>query len=149
MPIQSRLAARVLVIDEAGRVLLFEGGDPGRPDAGTWWFTPGGGLETGETPLDAARRELREETGLLTTELDGPIHSQDIEYEFQGTLYQQHEDFFVVRAPAFEPDRSGWTVLEQATMSSARWWSRDELASSDELVYPQQLLSLLRSIDPG
>jgi len=48
-----RYAARVLLLDEAGRVLLFRGGDPHRPEAGTWWFTPCGGLDAGETVEDA------------------------------------------------------------------------------------------------
>jgi len=34
------------------------------------WYTPGGGLDPGESPLDCARRELLEETGLAPT---GPL----------------------------------------------------------------------------
>jgi hypothetical protein len=33
----------VLLLDDAGRVLLFRGGDPAAPERGTWWITPGGG----------------------------------------------------------------------------------------------------------
>ena len=44
-----RVAARVLVVDRDGAVLLLRGGDPHRPEAGTWWFTPGGGVDDGES----------------------------------------------------------------------------------------------------
>jgi 8-oxo-dGTP pyrophosphatase MutT (NUDIX family) len=47
LPRRKRRAARVILIDERGRVLLLRGSDPGRPEAGTWWFTPGGGVEPG------------------------------------------------------------------------------------------------------
>ena len=54
--------ALVAAFNEAGKVLLLK-----RPDdvhCGGLWSLPGGKLEDGETPLDAARRELREETRL-------------------------------------------------------------------------------------
>ncbi|MBC7679310.1 MAG: NUDIX domain-containing protein, partial [Pseudorhodobacter sp.] len=60
----ARTAARVLLLDGRDRVLLFRGGDPHLPERGTWWFTPGGGLDPGEQTVDGAVRELFEETGL-------------------------------------------------------------------------------------
>ncbi|MCP2014252.1 8-oxo-dGTP diphosphatase [Deinococcus sp. HSC-46F16] len=48
----------VLIQDEGSRVLLQHRGDDGL------WGTPGGGLDPGEGFLEAARRELWEETGL-------------------------------------------------------------------------------------
>ena len=51
-----------LMIDGDGRVLLAER-PPGKHLAGFWEF-PGGKLETGELPLEALARELREELGI-------------------------------------------------------------------------------------
>ncbi len=60
-PLPLRLAARVVVLDPAGRVLLLRYDDP--PPNGVHWVTPGGGLDAGEEPPHAALRELAEETG--------------------------------------------------------------------------------------
>ncbi|MGH3586767.1 MAG: NUDIX domain-containing protein, partial [Pseudonocardia sp.] len=56
-----RVAARVLLVDPAQRLLLFHGADPHVPEK-SFWFTAGGGLEPGEELLPAAVRELSEET---------------------------------------------------------------------------------------
>lgn len=60
-----RLAALAVVIRD-GQVLLVRRRNA--PDAGLWGF-PGGHVDLGETALDAAARELREETGVIARPL--------------------------------------------------------------------------------
>lgn len=61
-------AAGILFVSD-GRVLLLRRADTAQDAPGTWGF-PGGGIETGETPETAARRELQEECGYDYT---GPL----------------------------------------------------------------------------
>lgn len=55
-----RPAARLMVTDGDGRLLLFRFTPDDRPP---FWCTPGGALDEGESFEAAARRELFEETG--------------------------------------------------------------------------------------
>ncbi|MEA2675067.1 MAG: 8-oxo-dGTP diphosphatase [Chloroflexota bacterium] len=63
------------VIRRDGRLLLARVA-PGYPAAGIWTL-PGGGLEFGETPWDAAVREVEEETGLVARITSEPVVYSD------------------------------------------------------------------------
>ncbi|WBB70430.1 NUDIX domain-containing protein [Micromonospora sp. WMMD812] len=142
-----RRAARVLLVDADGRALLFAGFDPARPEH-RYWFTPGGGLDSGESSAAGAARELAEETGLrlAPTELGEPVWRETVEFPFDGVWYRQEQEFFLVRVPSWEVDTSGFDAIEQASTTGHRWWSVAELAASPELYYPNDLPELLTRV---
>jgi 8-oxo-dGTP pyrophosphatase MutT (NUDIX family) len=143
----ARLAARVLLIDEAERVLLFHGIDPADP-SDEYWITPGGGLEPGESPAQGAVRELFEETGLRVdrTELGEPVYRNVVEFSFDGRRYRQEQDFFLLRVPSWEVDTTNFDDVERVAVDGYRWWFVDELESSAERFYPELLPTLLRRL---
>lgn len=143
-PVQERRTARVLLTDPEGRVLLFADSDPGVPGY-RWWITPGGGIEPGESDAKAALRELHDETGLRLHpgKLHGPVATRSVWHGYTDKIVRQRETFFAATVPVFELDLSGHTDDERLTMTAHRWWSRDDLAATDEAIWPRNLVQLL------
>src|SRR5215475_101803 len=63
-----RVVATIIVVDRRGHVLL-QHRTADAPVAPNKWGLPGGHINPGECPHDAARRELFEETGLWVDRL--------------------------------------------------------------------------------
>lgn len=139
-----RRAARVLVFDGRERLLLARGHDPDNPTR-HWWFTIGGGIETGESARQAAVREMKEETGieLPPGSLQGPVLRRSAIFDFAAETVRQEEEFFLARLErAVSLDTSGWSSIERHMIDELRWWPLPDLAEHPEQVYPEGLAAI-------
>jgi 8-oxo-dGTP pyrophosphatase MutT (NUDIX family) len=147
LPIVERTAARLVVVDAADRILLLHVQDLSNPQFGTAWELPGGGMEADETFVDAATRELREETGLEVRPecVEAPRWRRQIEYVYRGECRHQRELVALVRIGESSPDThdSLRVGAEKEDVIEARWWSIEQIVTSSERLYPRSLPVLL------
>ncbi|GAB3742924.1 NUDIX hydrolase [Microlunatus parietis] len=143
-PQKQRQAVRVIMIDDHDRVLLFQDTDPGCPGV-SWWVTPGGGIDPGETETDAAVRELAEETGYRSRAADliGPLAVRRAVHGYSDQILVQDETFYAIKVRPFEIDISGHTEDEQLTIAGHRWWPAADLTEPDGWLWPAELAELV------
>jgi 8-oxo-dGTP pyrophosphatase MutT (NUDIX family) len=112
-----------------------------------YWATPGGGLETGESFEDAARRELFEETGIRVDAVGQHVAEREFVLQLlDGEYVTAEERFFVVRVADRALSRDLWSSVEIEVMTGHRWWSADELRSTSETVFPEILAAILAGL---
>ena len=126
-PPKRPVSVLVLLHDGAGHVLLLE-----RADREGFWQSVTGSLEDGETPVQAALREVAEETGiLLSPEELKDWHTQN-EYEIYEHwrhrsapgVTRNTEHVFSARIPAASP-----VLLSTREHRAHRWLPLAEAAS--------------------
>ena len=126
----------VVVYTAAGEFLLLE-----RHEPPGWWQSVTGSLEPGETPVEAAVREVGEETGL---DADGlvdlesnhrftiapawrhkfaPGVSENLEHAFALQVRAQAN----IRLDAAEHRASAWLPLDEALARASSWSNRAAL----------------------
>ncbi len=154
-PVIERPTARVLVLDPANRILLFQAmighsiEPERRPEATGFWALPGGGIEPGESPEQAARRELREETGMIAADTLPMIAVRDVTYPWKGRQYRSREHFFFHRSATVELDASGWLEGDKRWMRDLGWWTLESLATTVEIVRPPGIAALAARLSQG
>lgn len=153
LPLTERHAVRVVVRDSGGRILLLRTRDVTEPELGEWWELPGGGIDAGESYLDAALRELREETGILARpdQVGRPIWRRTATFRYRQARRLQHE---VVVEVALEGagaaiDETGRLDYEKEDYTDFHWWSAAEIQAHPGRFYPGRLPALLSAFLAG
>jgi 8-oxo-dGTP pyrophosphatase MutT (NUDIX family) len=141
-----RDAVRVVLADASGRVLLFHVVTAEETPDG-WWELPGGGIDPGESYLEAAVREIREETGLDLDpgQVSPPTWRRDSTWRSRGKRRLQHEVVVLAHVAQEQPAvvDGGRTPEEVEDYVTARWWGVPEIARSRARFYPGRLPQLL------
>lgn len=143
-----RQAVRALLVTPDHHILLVRFEFPTR----TVWALPGGGLDPGETHLDALHRELIEEVGLTEPVVGAHVWNREHIIAFEDGLWDGQQDrFYLVEAnEQFEPAPALTSEqLRAERLHELRWWhvAEIEAASTDGVVFaPTRLGPLLRSL---
>lgn len=147
LPMSSRPAARLLCRDDEERLLLLHFRDP--DDGAHFWEPPGGGLEPGETALQAVMREWDEETGLASpVVVPDPMYvARDLVW--RGRRWIADESFFVGRFHGCgEPIPPEAVDQEMDAYLGSDWVHWREVDDLPDPVIPD-LLPVLRRLDPN
>ncbi|WP_275424751.1 NUDIX hydrolase [Planobispora rosea] len=140
--VNDRPAARVVCVDGRGRVLLLHWRDPVSGLA--LWEPPGGGIDPGETPLEAARRELTEETGLPGAAVLNRWVPVRRDFTWLGVRYAKTERFYLARfgeTPEVAP--GAFTAEEDDTSLGHGWFSPGEMAALSDPLEPPDLVAVV------
>jgi ADP-ribose pyrophosphatase YjhB (NUDIX family) len=115
--------ASAVIVDDGGRVLLSRrAGEPGEG----LWDLPGGFIDEGEYPLDALRRELREEAGV---EIQPGAFLAGVPDRYGDDGAWTLNLYWEARVASGEP-RAADDVAE------FRWFSREALPRREEFAFP-------------
>ncbi len=148
-----RPTARLFLLDPQNRLLLIRYKTtppiaPHQAQVDSIWFTPGGGLEPGESAREAAARELMEETGLAAP--IGPevaFREEDVTFFIRKVCVV--ERYFVVRSETDVIDTAHLMVSETDEVLDVRWFTIAELRALHDHVEPPTLRVLAEKIVAG
>ena len=133
-PASAQLSVRAIVIENR-KVLMVQ--HEHLDKRGVFWVFPGGGVEKGETTIEAAIRETIEETGITVKPL-GIVHLREAETEGERGF----EVYFVCEKISGEVTR-GYDPEDPfgEGIKDTRWISSSEL--NQIVFYPETLRELL------
>ena len=135
-----RHATRALLLDPEDRLLLLHCQLPHL----SFWLAPGGGIEPGESPYEALTRELCEELGLLTFDIEDYVWRQEALGPYASGYDGVRNDYYVVRTAHFTPERM--PEWEAEHVSECRWWTLEELLATDAEFSPKAMPALINAL---
>ncbi len=150
MELPRRKAARTMLVNPRGETLLLQLSSEILPTVKAqgyahFWGLPGGALDLGESFEACAAREIFEETGLGGVAVAAPVAEREFPMQLDGGWVRAVERYFFLRCESFKPNAQGFAEAEPGVLLGSKWWRRDEIASSKELIYPEGLAQMLEA----
>lgn len=138
---RKRQASRVLLFNPQNELLLVRFAIP-QPDGSEFhfWCAPGGEIEDGESPTEAAHREIIEELG-LDLALEGPLWTDRNCFMHQGQMCDNTDFYFRGECQRDAPRLIGLTEDELKIMKEIRWWTAEQVEGAEQKIFPVDLAS--------
>lgn len=131
---QQYFVAAAVIFNDEGKVLITKRHSPSNPEVHNKWQFPGGSVDYGEHPKEAALREIQEETGLtIQITADKPVVFSHV---FKN--HQAHIVLMVYKAQFVSGELNISHDLEET--SEAQWVDPQEIASLPTLPQTQETL---------
>jgi hypothetical protein len=148
-----RNSIRILLINPKKELLLLQVDDPSTfPKNGSYqgkfWFTLGGEIEPTESALEAASRELYEETGIESSEVEfGPVvWFGDFELIVKNKLTHLKQQFIVATTKQTKICFKSLSEAEKKTIVGHQWFDLNGIRSKAFPIYPVTLKNHLPDI---
>jgi 8-oxo-dGTP diphosphatase len=132
-----------MLFDETGAILLIRFVVPRDDGEFVFWALPGGEIEGGETEIEAAAREVKEELGLELM-VTGPVYCDSNQFLHQGEMQDNIDFLFTATCMRDAPQLIGVTADEKEIMKEIRWWSGNEIEASQVRIFPANLAERMR-----
>lgn len=121
-----RYCSRLMIVNEQDELLLFQYKDEYKPTP--FWATVGGELKGDETYLDAAKRELYEETGLKNEIGELIFEREDVFAVARSVPAIWKEKYYLVKCSSNSNIyATEWTEEEKSTIQKWKWWSLETM----------------------